>query len=447
MNDRDLSQIRGKPNNYEQITALQLAQALNDACGEDDGYLSWSYVEIIDDFNIDNVPGLKKIRCDDAIQRAVVDCSVVFSKVRFKGRVNFSTAKFLKSVRIEKSVFEQELDFSWAHFGELPSFKQTTFEAYADFTVARFFKGANFHRSVYQESVDFKSAQFRFPVHFDFSKFLGKKANFNGTEYEKLASFNYTQFTAIASFEFTRFNGTADYANANFEGPVEFRLAKFNGKAIFDTACFKNRANFFETGFHQGVQFKKVEFNVSNTFFTNTTFTGNLEIDYRYTKVPFWLNRLLAPGRHSFLDWSNVEKVDITNQYIQRVVNDERFIKEFEDHHPRASKFWQWSCDYGRSLSLWACWLGGIVFLFALIFFLLGKSGAVVVKIAQVSPVPPDIFTSVYYSIVTFTTLGFGDILPTNNLGRLFVVLEVVAGYVMLGGLISIFANKLARRS
>jgi hypothetical protein len=60
---------------------------------------------------------------------------------------------------------------------------------------------------------------------------------------------------------------------------------------------------------------------------------------------------------------------------------------------------------------------------------------------------PPNVFTPFYYSIVTFTTLGFGDVTPTNFWGEFWVTLEVILGYVMLGGLISIFANKIARRS
>ncbi|MCH8291504.1 ion transporter [Candidatus Poribacteria bacterium] len=52
-----------------------------------------------------------------------------------------------------------------------------------------------------------------------------------------------------------------------------------------------------------------------------------------------------------------------------------------------------------------------------------------------------------YYSVVTFTTLGFGDIVPKTAWARFFVTFEVILGYVMLGGLIGIFANKLARRS
>ena len=59
----------------------------------------------------------------------------------------------------------------------------------------------------------------------------------------------------------------------------------------------------------------------------------------------------------------------------------------------------------------------------------------------------PDFRAYLYYGIVTFTTLGFGDIIPKTHWARLAVGAEVVLGYVMLGGLISIFANKFARRS
>lgn len=50
------------------------------------------------------------------------------------------------------------------------------------------------------------------------------------------------------------------------------------------------------------------------------------------------------------------------------------------------------------------------------------------------------------FLIVTFTTLGFGDIHPLNLAGEVWLALEVLLGYIMLGGLIGVFANKLARR-
>ena len=59
----------------------------------------------------------------------------------------------------------------------------------------------------------------------------------------------------------------------------------------------------------------------------------------------------------------------------------------------------------------------------------------------------PTFLSSIYYSVVTFTTLGFGDITPRTPTAAVAVMIEVVVGYLMLGILISILANKVARRS
>jgi uncharacterized protein YjbI with pentapeptide repeats len=55
--------------------------------------------------------------------------------------------------------------------------------------------------------------------------------------------------------------------------------------------------------------------------------------------------------------------------------------------------------------------------------------------------------TPYYYSIVTYTTLGFGDITPKHWVGEIIVMSEVVLGYVTLSLLLSILANRVARRS
>jgi hypothetical protein len=44
-------------------------------------------------------------------------------------------------------------------------------------------------------------------------------------------------------------------------------------------------------------------------------------------------------------------------------------------------------------------------------------------------------------------TLGLGDVAPANGPARVLVSIEEVCGYIMLGGLLSIFSNKLARLS
>jgi hypothetical protein len=49
--------------------------------------------------------------------------------------------------------------------------------------------------------------------------------------------------------------------------------------------------------------------------------------------------------------------------------------------------------------------------------------------------------------VVILSTLGFGDKKPATVEGSFVMMLEVLLGYVMLDGLISILANKLVRRA
>ncbi len=52
-----------------------------------------------------------------------------------------------------------------------------------------------------------------------------------------------------------------------------------------------------------------------------------------------------------------------------------------------------------------------------------------------------------YFSVVTLTTLGFGDIKAASTGGAIAVGVLVILGYVMLGLLLSVLANKVARRA
>ena len=52
-----------------------------------------------------------------------------------------------------------------------------------------------------------------------------------------------------------------------------------------------------------------------------------------------------------------------------------------------------------------------------------------------------------YYSVVTMTTLGYGDALPASTGAQITAMVQVVMGYLMLGGVLSIFATKMGRRA
>ncbi len=67
--------------------------------------------------------------------------------------------------------------------------------------------------------------------------------------------------------------------------------------------------------------------------------------------------------------------------------------------------------------------------------------------IASAKDMNPNRFTPYYFSIVTYTILGFGDVRPNNLAGEILVCIEVVFGYVTLGLLLAVLGNKIARRS
>ncbi|MBP1750220.1 MAG: ion transport 2 domain protein [Deltaproteobacteria bacterium] len=127
---------------------------------------------------------------------------------------------------------------------------------------------------------------------------------------------------------------------------------------------------------------------------------------------------------------------------FKKFIHDLDYLEEImEARGGKALLFiWWLVSDCGRSISRWSFCSGMLVMLFAIIYYFLGPPHF------QIAFLPFGFLTTVYYSVVTFTTLGFGDFVPKTYDAAVFVMIEVISGYIMLGGLISIFSNKLARR-
>jgi hypothetical protein len=152
------------------------------------------------------------------------------------------------------------------------------------------------------------------------------------------------------------------------------------------------------------------------------------------------------------------------NPGLKRYIEDEQYIEDFKEKHRVIYWLWAMSSDCGRCLSLWAFWsivIAGIFgFLYAGYDWMPqdGQPELTIDYTAETTVRDPVTglkeplrektwFTPYYYSIVTFTTLGFGDIKPRNLAAEIWLTLEVVCGYVFLGGLVAILASKLARRA
>ncbi len=137
----------------------------------------------------------------------------------------------------------------------------------------------------------------------------------------------------------------------------------------------------------------------------------------------------------------DIRNINFAGAYLMhREISDQNFLHEFRSYSRLSALLyypWWLTCDCGRSMLRWCFWIGAQAVLFAWLFTLVGVDYG-----SHPTPLSP-----FYFSVVTLTTLGFGDVVPTTLGGQLVVIAEVTMGYIMLGGLLSIFSNKLARRA
>ncbi|MCJ7753228.1 MAG: pentapeptide repeat-containing protein [Thermoanaerobaculales bacterium] len=113
----------------------------------------------------------------------------------------------------------------------------------------------------------------------------------------------------------------------------------------------------------------------------------------------------------------------------------------------RWKRFWfnAWGLiDYGRSLVKLALGAFVVTMIFGFTFHLDSLFGWQFFDLPSTADSP---LTPYYYSIVTYTRLGSGGITPTHWVGEIVLISERILGYVTLGLLLSILANKVARRS
>ena len=139
---------------------------------------------------------------------------------------------------------------------------------------------------------------------------------------------------------------------------------------------------------------------------------------------------------------ADILDVDFCGAYlVRRHILDQNYLHEFRcQSRTTEAVYWVWwvTSDCGRSFVRWGSWTGVLAVVFADLyqFVELDLGGR-----------PDNWMTTLYFSVVTLTTLGYGDIVPTSAGARIVALIEVIIGYMMLGGLLGIFANKMARRA
>jgi uncharacterized protein YjbI with pentapeptide repeats len=338
---------------------------------------------------------------------------------------------------------EEKFNFKGFIFPGDISFKGITFEKDVEFSQAQFSGDAYFEVVKFSGTAFFRAAQFSGGAYFGRSQFAGW-ALFNSAKFSNAAPFWDAEFSDRADFCGVQFLGTVFFNAAQFRLAANFSTSQFSGETIFSRAQFYeevkfNNAKFLETADLTYMELKKYnKCEMSDTYFYNILgleeFIEKNKKQFKYSNKTEFLpdNFLLKLGEESLVHLP----------IISRKIKDDMYLLSFKKKHPKMHFLWWLFADCGRSLLRWALWSILFAVLFAYVFFSMGPDAFTIN-----SQLPYSGVTMLYYSVVTFTTLGFGDVIPNRIDAGMIVMLEVILGYIMLGGLISILANKLARRS
>ena len=271
----------------------------------------------------------------------------------------------------------------------------------------------------------------------DEGEFLGarfKGANLSGCSAKK-AGFGMSAITSANFFD-------ADLEDATFvEAQVlqsDFRAAKLSRSRFFG-ACLE-QSDFSQADLGDS---DLRETNVEGVSFNNAILKGAQFRDMRnYTKVN-WIG-------------TDIREIDFSGAYlVRRHVIDENFLYEFRNQS-KFSKYvyhlWKWTSDCGRSMTRWGGFLILNVLLFAFIYWAMDTwmppaepFVSHLVKIGE-GGLPGGFVPYLYYSVVTFTTLGYGDVVPQTIVGQIVLIIHISIGYLGLGALLSILATKFATR-
>ena len=254
----------------------------------------------------------------------------------------------------------------------------------------------------------------------------------------------------------------AEFAGANLSGALlsegDFESAGFGSAnlchAVAHRSSFRNAS--FSASDASGATFaaadltgaRMVEANLTGADFQAATLAeadlmGVQVAGATFRRARLKCAKLLGVRGFASADWIFVE-LDATSLnggvLLREFIHDQNFLHEFRHQskwHEWIYRVWWLTSDCGRSVSRWGVCSFVLAVSFALIYTQVGlQYGS---DYTWLSPF--------YFSIVTFTTLGYGDILPVTAVAQAVVMIEVILGYVMLGGMLSLISNKLARRA
>ncbi len=389
-----------------------------------------------------------------------------FSKVLFKGDAHFGKSNIIQyAVRMSRSVEFESAQFS----GKVLDFSEARFEGDAFFLHSIFrSKLINFHNARFLSFVSFSFILPRFwydfyPPNYEWkgAEFFGEKTDFSGAKFsgngaEFMSATFYSEVTKFNDAEFLSDN--INFQNVVFKGELtDFRKTKFKSdKVSFVEAQFRSNKTDFT-----GTRFDAKKLKLEDSYYGDIY--GFFEAIKTKSKVIGSTKYVPDNFRVKLSQKTEANYPDVSDK-----AQEDWHLFNLTQEHPLIYGFLNIFTGLGKKPIRWIVWSLFFAFIFGAIYA--DYSCPTFIKwidqgdwLEKINPIlvinqprlnnnqnvnnnirEKNWFTPYYFSIVTFTTLGFGDITPQNIWGEIFLVIEVIIGYLMLGLLIHMLALKLS---
>ncbi len=378
------------------------------------------------------------------------------------GGTSFGSASFPEQIDLRGVTFAGEVTFDGATFGGTVHAEKAAFEGEATFRRVTFGGEARFEGCTFGPLVDMDNARFKGDAHFEGATSAGK-FHIGHAEFDK-----HTQFLDVVC------KGHGDFSFALFRAYVDFARSKWADLSMTDV-LFERRGCFdgavIESGTFEDAELRHVTFrdvDMSNVFTTGAS------LEEAYMAQARWGRTERGPlGKKLVVREETVAVEEGTREALTRAEAAHRNLKESyknEGDYETAGEFfiremavkrraawmdreygyWVMSnviaglCGYGERPTRVIFWWFAFVLTYAVVYFggqLIAPSDGTEMEYAGWR----GFLTCLYFSVVTFTTLGFGDFQPVTDAGRAVASVEAFTGAFMIALFVLVFGRKMIR--
>ena len=400
------------------------------------------------------------------------------------GNANFRKTIFNGRATFKETTFKSGAYFAWTIFNGPSFFSNSTFEA-----------GANFTGAIFKEHAFFSRANFK------------TATNFTGATFKENAYFTFATFNGYAIFDKANFKGDVSFYLKNLLTYLSLNEAKvFPGKKLsIDVNNGKNNI-YFKRAYLENACLnlelcEDVFIDLTDTLLRNTKIKKDQiknhifqekEKNFSEAQEIYLLlkNNFHSIGRYNDESWAFKKEKDMERKsyFIKAFMKNVESKKEKnEEKDQKVKKLkvilysnwmkikefgkWLWSgfCNiiYGYGEKPWNVVISaGVIIIFsALLFSSIGISNPEIIDLKGITVnqntgnivdsasrgllknnVIRNIPDSLYFSLITFTTLGYGDFRPLEGCGRILAGLEAFIGAFMMALFVYTFARRTGGR-